>query len=711
VQVDGPTPEDRALLAKAITQECFAGGFDLTVPAEVSAPQRYEVVRLLGRGGMGSVYLANDSVLGRQVALKVLASAGPADVERLRREARFTARLESPHIVSVYDLGEHEGQAYIAMQFIDGVNLAQASLGWDSAVRVIVTVARALDVAHREGIVHRDVKPENVLLDKAGKPYLTDFGIARDLKNDELRTQTREGLIMGTPAMMSPEQARGEPRAVDARTDVYCLGATLYFLLARRAPFPGTSVVEVLHAVIHEPPPLPRSIDHTIPRALEDVVMKCLEKERRDRYPNMAELARDLEAFLAGTLGAGGTFFKKLVGQEQPLPRNPRSGSPELAGALEAAAEIAWWDANRYRVTRDLPRSYPRLNALVERLDRVLAERPDAGWARFYRGAALARRGKLERALEDMERSIAALSDSAQAHFELGRLYLELSLRGQEAAEKHLSIVGGEKERHDVRGRAGQALVAFQEAQRLREGLPAWQLESVKAVERLAERDYEGCVRVCEEILAREPEAEEVWRLKGDAEQLAGKEPFASYDRALEIRRSFVEALLGKAEAHLERGAREKARECLERALEVVPEDATARVLLGRGSLGGDEAALRGGLGHVEKALEAEPVLYDALVTKAELEIALERALRKKEWSARALATLERATGAEGCQNRVQYLQATALLERARTRVQAGEDPREDLDRIEALRDHDAMNVPDNEPWLRIFAAAHELRR
>jgi len=691
--------KDRDLIAKAVTQGLF-GEDALVAPAEASVPDRYEVVRCLGRGGFGVVYLANDRELERPVALKVLASASPADVERLRREARFTARLESPHIVSVHDLGEHEGQAFIAMKFIDGGNLAQATLARDVLLRTMATVARALQVAHAQGIVHRDVKPENILLDKEGRPYLTDFGIARDLRSQEQKTQ--EGIVVGTPALMSPEQARGEPRSVDARTDIYGLGATLYSLLLGRAPFQGASVVDVLHAIIHDPPEKPRSIDATIPQPLEDLLLRCLQKDKRDRYPSMDDVARDLDAIAAGATGA-----------THAPPRVTTPGELDWSGALEAAAEIAWWDANRYRVARDLPRTYPRLDALVTRLDGILARRPDTGWARFYRGVALARRGRLEAALEDMERSIDSLSDHATAHFELGRLYLELSLKDHEEAHKHLSHVGAEPGLHATRSRLEQAVVAFREAERLREGLPAWQIASVKAVARLAQRDAVGCIEECDAILARDPEAEDVWKLKGDAERLAHRDPIPSYDRALEIRRSFHEALFAKALAQLEARRIADARSSLARVLEIDPELPGARVLLARTYLAEEprtEGALDEALKQIERALQSAPALYDALVTRAQLEIARERLARSEAWSERALATLARAREADGCQNRVALLESWARVERARTRVASGRDPSADLDEVVRLATGENAHVPDNEPWLEVLAEAKALR-
>jgi tetratricopeptide (TPR) repeat protein/predicted Ser/Thr protein kinase len=703
---DRATPDDRTLIAKAVTQGLFGEGA-LTAAAEVSAPDRYAIVRCLGRGGMGVVYLARDRTLERLVALKVLASASAADVERLRREARFTARLASPHIVSVYDLGEHEGQAFIAMQYVDGGNLAEASLGRAPLVRTIATVARALHVAHEEGIVHRDVKPENILVDREGRPFITDFGIARDLRSEEHRTH--DGLVVGTPALMSPEQARGQPRAVDRRTDVYGLGATLYALIARRPPFRGSTVVDVLHAVLHDRPASLRSLDPTVPVALEEIVLRCLAKEKRDRYQSMLDLARDLDAFVGGMV-----LWPPARLPPPPAPPQRAGVSPETdwTGALEAAAEIARWDTDRYRVARDLTKTYPRLDGLVARLEGILAVRPDAGWARFYRGVALARRGKLVRALEDMERAIDALSDSAQAHFELGRLYLELALREHEESHRHLSVVGGEHERHAARGRIAQALVELREAERLREGLPAWQFATASAVARLAERDYEGCARACEAILEREPEVEDVWKLKGDAERLAGKDPFASYDRALEIRRSFWEALFGKARAHLDRGSAGLARESLTRALELDADLPEARVLLARtflGEPGLGESALQEGLRHVARVLESAPHDHEALVTKAELEIALERTLRTKEWSERALETLGRARGEAGCQNRVQLLDAWARIERARTSRARGEDVGDELDAVAELASSERAHIPER-AWRDVLDAVDELR-
>src|SRR5690606_28621689 len=214
----------------------------------------------------------------------------------------------------------------------------------------------------------------------------------------------------------------------------------------------------------------------------------------------------------------------------------------------EVAGEVAAWDANVYRVSRNITRFHTQLASLVARLDDILASQPDCAWARFYRGVALFRRGKLDEALDEMERSIDRLSNQAGAQFEMGRLYLALHLREQHRAFKHLSRVGTRFHLADARSRLHQALVAFRESQRLKGQLEDdWQIAFADAVGRLADEDYAGCVAVCDRILERDPDLEDVWRLRGDALRFSGGDPIASYRQALRVRRSDHEAYMGLA--------------------------------------------------------------------------------------------------------------------------------------------------------------------
>ncbi len=269
------------ILARRAVEEDLLGPNMVFEPPEPTAPPGYELRRCLGRGGCGVVYLARDTKLDRPVAIKFLNDVGAADVERFRREARFTASLNNPSIVQVYELGETDEYPFIVMQYIDGGNLADARLDASGVIRVLRDIAQALKYAHAEGIVHRDIKPENILLDRGGRAYLTDFGIARNLHGGVADTISSEGQIMGTPGLMPPEQARGEIHAVDARSDIYALGATLYLSLTGHYPFEADNIVDVLHAVIHDPPPLLRSRNASVPRSLEAIAVSACRRRVR----------------------------------------------------------------------------------------------------------------------------------------------------------------------------------------------------------------------------------------------------------------------------------------------------------------------------------------------------------------------------------------------------------------------------------------------
>lgn len=276
-------------------------------PLPFQSWNRYKIVSFLGAGGMGTVYKALDPRLNRSVAIKFLRGSptNTFDTRQRRhfeREARTQAGIEHPHICRIYEVGEIESQPYIVMQLIHGSSMGslQSVLSREEKVRAIQKVAEALHAAHAQKLIHRDIKPGNILVERRDDgswwPYLLDFGLARELDSN---TQTSTGGIEGTPAFMAPEQARGETRLLDARTDVYGLGATLYSLLAGRPPFVGNST-DVLLAVLTADPPRLRRFDPGIPEALEIIVQKCLEKEPLRRYASAEALAEDLQRFLEG---------------------------------------------------------------------------------------------------------------------------------------------------------------------------------------------------------------------------------------------------------------------------------------------------------------------------------------------------------------------------------------------------------------------------
>jgi len=263
----------------------------------------YELLEEIARGGMGVVYKGRQVSLNRIVALKMILSgelASEADIERFHIEARAAANLKHPNIVAIHEVGQHEGRYYFSMDYVAGQTLADiiqnGPLPAKKAAQYAKAIAEAIHFAHQQGTLHRDLKPQNLLIDADDQPQITDFGLAKRVEHDSGLTAT--GAIMGTPSYMSPEQALGKQGELAPHSDVYSLGSVLYEMLTGRPPFCAASAVETLRQVIDNPPVPLRKLNSDVPQDLETICLKCLEKSPHPRYQSAGELAEDLARFL-----------------------------------------------------------------------------------------------------------------------------------------------------------------------------------------------------------------------------------------------------------------------------------------------------------------------------------------------------------------------------------------------------------------------------
>jgi TolB-like protein/predicted Ser/Thr protein kinase len=316
----------------------------------------YELLEEVGRGGQGVVFRARQKTLNRVVALKIIGLgqwATPAHLKRFRLEAEAAASLDHPCIVPIYEVGERDGQCYFSMKFVEGGQLDEVvkhtPLSIRQAVELIAKVARTVHYAHEHGILHRDIKPGNILLDAKGQPHLTDFGLARLVESESTVTRTLE--VLGTPSYMAPEQAAGNTTQLTKATDVYGLSAVLYQLLTGHPPFAGGTTYETIKLLLETEPRSPRLWNPKVDRDLSTICLKCLEKDPQRRYSSALALAEDLEHWLrhepiqarrTGVIGRG----KKW------LQRNPTVAAVvTLSLALIAAIGVIVWKSELFHQT------------------------------------------------------------------------------------------------------------------------------------------------------------------------------------------------------------------------------------------------------------------------------------------------------------------------------------------------------------------------
>jgi tetratricopeptide (TPR) repeat protein/tRNA A-37 threonylcarbamoyl transferase component Bud32 len=394
----------------------------------------YEVFEQLGQGGMGVVYKARHLALQRVVALKMVREAAHASRDELTRfqtEAEAMARLQHPNIAQIFEVGEHQGLPFFSLEFCGGGSLDKKLAGEPQPARqaaeLLRTLALAMDHAHQQGVVHRDLKPHNVLLTEDGTAKITDFGLARKLDDDSTRTQF--GVVMGTPSYMAPEQARGETAAVGPRADVYALGAVLYELLTGRPPFKGASAQATLDLVRHQEPVPPSRLQPKLPRDLETICLKCLHKEAGRRYAGARELADDLGRFLAGE-----PIRAKAVGAVERLGkwvrRRPAAAALLVVAVLALVASGAggvFYGLYQAAAARNLAREAAALQQQQERRERV-----DALWDLGRREEAAGPAADLHKAEKYFASALALLDDDPDAPADLRR----------RVEESHALVVG-----------------------------------------------------------------------------------------------------------------------------------------------------------------------------------------------------------------------------------------------------------------------------
>ena len=646
-----------------------------------------QLLAVLGQGGVGTVYRARSARGGREVALKVLTGSGtPAQRERLRREAEITAALDHPGIVRLLGHGDEEGTPYLIYELIEGRPLEGLldQLGRAEAVRVVRDVAAALGYAHARGVVHRDVKPGNVLLERDGRVRVVDFGLGWA---GELTRLTRTGALLGTPLYMSPEQVR-DPRQVGPPSDVWSVGVILYQVLTGRRPFRGDSLQELLHQVALASPAPPRALDPAIPAALDRICLRALAPDPQQRYPDGSSLARELSAWLEevgvvppsrtrlparpgpaprptsgrlvvtalGLLAVGlAAGLALLLRPRAPVAATPHASAappPTLIGSPSASpAPIALPES-----TGPAPGAHPLHPALVEAdalmADGLLAaalralERAPEDVARTWLLRGLAHRdlGDLPRALECLDHALRLGPDDGEALVQRGHLWSLLGqpARGLPDLRRASQVAPREHQSWHYLGLAlmesdlpDEARAAFDRALELEPGFASTWVNRGSCRGRT--RDFAGAVADYTQALALEPTHRGAleWRARCLLQLGRPAEALADLDRALALGAEGRDLRLDRATALERLGRQLEGLPDVERAVALAPDDLEA--LLRRGQVRGNAGDPAGSLEDVERyiaqapphadAFSARGVALDSLGRAPEAEAAYSRAL------------------------------------------------------------------------------------
>lgn len=548
-------------------------------PSPLGAPSipHYDVVAFVGQGGMGRVFKAIDRRLQRTVALKIMRGDDRVLTERFLREARAQARIEHEHVCKVYETGEAEGQPFIAMQFLSGRSLFQAARGLtrDQRVLAVRDAADALQAAHRLGIVHRDLKPANIMVEVTDegevRTWIVDFGLARDVNSaGEGEDLTLEGMTVGTPAYMSPEQARGGGPAVDRRSDIYSLGATLYAALAGRSPFTGEAGLEVLRKVVDDDPESLSAVEPGTPRDLVTIVSKCMEKDPAARYQSARDLCDDLTRFLEGepirarSASLAYRLLKKAR-KHRLIVATIGIAAVALAVVGGLAVRTQFLAAERARVARQLGQETERLEwllraasltplhdirperALVTTALRQLETRHQSPYDARTRGpvaVALGRGylalGNLRRARILLEQAWADDEHGADVAFALGSTLSSLYVEESRDAERLGDETVRAARRLELRALYHEPALGYLKLGRTASGVAPERVEALIAANEGREAEAR---RLAKEAIVNAPWLYEAVVLQGDMALDAGRRhrERGQYERALERLRGAAE--------------------------------------------------------------------------------------------------------------------------------------------------------------------------
>jgi len=623
---------------------------------------KYVLVSSIGSGGMGAVHRAWDTELSRWVALKMLSESEDQESRaRFVREARAVAGLDHPGIIPVYEAGQVEGDFYIAMKLIEGSSLRGMRPAPREAARLLRDAARAVHAAHERGIIHRDLKPANLLLESTGRVYVSDFGIAHEIRVDTRLTAS--GCLLGTPAYMAPEQARGDLARIGAPTDVYSLGVTLFELLCGGPPFQDENLYELMKRVVEEDPVRVRTLNPEVDADLETIVMRSLEKDPARRYPSALALAEDLDRYLAGepvaarspglpyhlkkTLGknplrsaaiivaiAGlaatvvylnvrlvssraeraaqeehARQLKAAIQKETLLKRNIAEASELLRRALEQVKDAkALW-----RVRTSRREQWERLfDSALEITDAAIAKYPDLPGGPYTRGEILQARGRWSDAIDAFTRAIELEPTLPEAWYRRGLCHLELYSQALSEQPSDSSTRKASSSEASRRARAAphkeRALADLRRHAVLRGRKDDPESRYAQAAISYAEGRYQEAEQLCDRILAETQTDEGVWLLRANI-QSARKE----YAAAVRTVDTLVSSVMPQcAEAYHVRGVARmglqevaEARDDFAKTLSLDPKASCARVDFGWAC--GELGDFAGEIEACTKAIETDP--------------------------------------------------------------------------------------------------------